>query len=112
MSEQTAQLRGVLHHLAQILREARRLGPEAQRRLAGLVDELGQALDAPTVTPEEVQHLATTAAQLSEALRTRDRGLLAGVRDRLQEAAVEAEAQAPLLGLIRRLAEMLANIGI
>jgi hypothetical protein len=113
MSEPTASLRTILHHLAQILREAHHLGPEAQRQLADLIDELGEALDASPAAPAELGRLSEATASLAEALKTRDQGMLTAVRDRLQGAAVEAEVQAPLtVGLVRRIAETLANIGI
>src|SRR5262245_41590000 len=111
MPEPTPPLRATLHHLAQVLREAHHLGPEAQQQLAALVDELGQALETSAASPAELERLSGETARLAEALKRRDRGMLASVRDRLEEAAVEAEAQAPLtVGLARRLAETLANI--
>jgi hypothetical protein len=113
-SPSVPELKARLHALAQKLRQSGRVDPESQRALAELVDELSASLGSADVPPAEVAQLAESTAQLAETLHRRhDAGVLAGARDRLQEAAVEAEAHAPLaVGLARRLLDALANIGI
>ena len=103
-----------LHKVAQLLQEGRTLDPESQRVLAELVDELSAALRSAQVPPEEMTHLAEQTARLAEALHHRhDQGLLARVRDRFEDAVVNAEVHAPLVsGLARRLLDALANFGI
>ena len=109
-----AELKARLHAVAQRLRQPGPVDPEAKRTLAELVDELSAALGSGEVPPAEVAHLAESTAHLAEALHEReDAGLLGGARDRLEQAALNAEARAPLaVGLARRLLDALANIGI
>jgi predicted AlkP superfamily phosphohydrolase/phosphomutase len=109
-----AQVRTHLHTIARLLREVHHLSPEAQARLAELVDELGQALESDTVPSAELAHLTECAAQLVSATqRGEDEGLLNKTRERLDRAALAVETEAPLLaGLARRLAEALTNLGI
>jgi hypothetical protein len=103
-----------LHAVAVLLREAHHLGPEAQKELAEVVDELSRALDHTQLLPEEAAHLADSTGHLAEALRSQhDPGLLGSARDRLLEAAVAAETRAPSAAkLIRDVADALSNIGI
>ena len=102
------------HAVAQLLREAHHLGPEAQRELADLLDELGAALASDAVPPAEKAHLADSAAHLVRALHQQhDEGLWGRARHRLEQAIVAAEAQAPVAaGVARRLVDALANLGI
>jgi hypothetical protein len=102
-----------LRELAQRLREAPHLGPAAQAELADLVEELGRSL-SPTPVPDAQAHLAESTAHLVQSLHEqKDRGFLAAARKRLEEAAVRAEAEAPLAsGLAVRLIDTLANLGI
>lgn len=103
-----------LHELARLLREAQHLEPEAQQALADLVDELGKALDPATAPSAEMAHLADSAAGLAQALHQRhDTSVLVAARDRLEAAALRAEADAPVTaGVVRRLLDTLANLGI
>ena len=103
-----------LHQLAQLLREARHLGPEAQQELARLVDELGAALEPSAASSGEMGHLADSVTHLTRALRQpRNKGLLAAAKARLEDAAVRIEEEAPLaVGIIQRLTDTLANLGI
>ena len=107
-----AQVRASLHELAQVLREAHHLEPEAQEALADLVDELGNAL-TPTAG-NEVAHLASSAASLARALHQEESPtLLSAAKRRLEQAAIRAESQAPVAtGIARRLLDMLADLGI
>jgi hypothetical protein len=115
MSEQTPkEIQSSLHELAQILRDAHRLGPETQRTLADLVDELGKTLNSPTLPTAETAQLATSAAHLARSLqREENPTLLATAKERLEEAALRAEAEAPVAtGIVWRLLDTLANLGI
>lgn len=109
-----AQIRTKLHEVAQLIRETRHLEPQGQRALADLVEELSKALELATIPSAETAHLADSVGHLAQALQVRhETGLLAAARERLEQAAVRAEAQAPLAtGLARRLLEALANLGI
>ena len=62
----------------------------------------------------EAAHLAESSAHLVEALhRKHHAGLIAAAKERLEEAATRAEAEAPVAtGLARRLIDTLANLGI
>jgi hypothetical protein len=108
------QVQASLHELAKILREARHLDPEAQRALADLVDELGKMLDPARPPSVETAQLAGSAANLMRALHEKQNPtLLQAAKDRLEEAALRAEAEAPLAtGIVERLIDALANIGI
>jgi hypothetical protein len=103
-----------LQEIAQLLREADHLEPEAQQALAGLLDEINRALDPAVLSSGETAHLAESVAQLGRALHQRhDTGLLAAARERLERAVVRAETTAPVAaGLVRRLLEAVANLGI
>jgi hypothetical protein len=109
-----AEVQTHLHAIAQLLRQADRLTPEAQQLLAELVDELGDALDSPDVPDQDVAGLTESAAQLVQAVQEKhEPGLLAAAEDRLESAVVAIESKAPALAnLTRQLAELLANIGI
>jgi hypothetical protein len=103
-----------LHELARALREAPPLGPEAQRALAELIDELGNAVGGAEVPPAEVSHLAETTAHFVQALhRRQEPGGLAAARDRLEQAILRAESRAPVIaGVARRVLDALVNLGI
>ncbi len=103
-----------LHAVGELLREAHHLGPEAQQTLAQLVDELGSALGSGTLSSAELAHLRDSTARLVEALHRRhDEGVVAAARDRLEEAVVSAESNAPVVaGVARRLLDALASLGI
>jgi hypothetical protein len=110
----TAQVRQHLHTVATLLRDAPSLSAEAQQLLAELVEELSGALEAGTVPPAELAHLADQAAQLIRAANAGEElGPLGKIRDRLETAATSLEAQAPMVaGLTRRLIEALWELGI
>jgi hypothetical protein len=109
-----AEVRTLLHTIADLLRHARHLGPETQALLADLIDELGIALEAPEVPNAEIAKLTECAAQLVQAVKEKDKpGVLAAAEDRLERAVVAVETGAPgLANLTRRLAEMLSDLGI
>jgi hypothetical protein len=108
------QVQAHLHELAAVLREAQHLGPEAQEALADLVDELGKALTPATMASTETAHLANTAANLARVLHQQHNPtLLSAAKRRLEQAALRAEAQAPMAtGVARRLLDTLADLGI
>jgi Domain of unknown function (DUF4404) len=103
-----------LRQLAQLLRDAHHLGPQARQSLAELVEELSQALAANPLSPASQGHLVEGTSNLVEALHQQQHaGLLASAGKRLEETAVRAEAEAPLAtGIVRRLIDTLANLGI
>jgi hypothetical protein len=108
-----AALRSNLQELARLLHEAPHLDPEAQQELADLVAELSQAL-AGNLTSAETEYLARSAVHMIEALhQQQDANYLTAARDRLRDAAVQAEVKAPVAtGIVRRLIDTLANLGI
>ncbi len=106
-------LRSHLQELADLLRDAPHLEPEAQQELADLVAELSQAL-AGNLSSAEADHLAQNTLHMVQALHEqRDAHYLSATRDRLRDAAVHAELQAPVAaGIVRRIIDALANLGI
>jgi len=106
-------VRARLLEVVPLLREARHIEPEARRALADLVDELIRVMD-PNAPAAQAAHLAESSTHLAEALhREHHHGLLASAKERLEEAAARAEAEAPVAtGLARRLIDTLANLGI
>jgi tRNA C32,U32 (ribose-2'-O)-methylase TrmJ len=109
-----ADVHASLHHLAQFLRQSGHLDTQEQQALADLVDELGRAIDQAALPSAETAHLAESIAQLTRAVHHRhDTGLLTAAKERLGQAVVSIETQAPMAtGLVRRLLEALANLGI
>jgi hypothetical protein len=102
-----------LQAVARSLRQDSSADPEAKKALADLVDELSKALAAGTMPPAEVAHLADSTAHLAEALHHQhDTSMMGRARDRLEQAMLNAEARVPLVGLVRRVMDALANIGI
>ena len=103
-----------LQTIAQRLRQAGHLDPQAQKELADIVEELGKTLAACPLPAADMAHLSDSTAHLVQALHEKhDTGLLASARDRLEEAIVRAEAGAPVVaGVARRLVETLSNLGI
>lgn len=106
-------VRASLHVLAEILRDPHPLSPEVREVLAAFVDELGEALAAPAPSAE-VAHLADGAVELVRAVHRKEApGMLASARDRLDAAILATETKNPLTaGLVRRLLDALADIGI
>src|SRR5262249_32491808 len=109
-----AEEQATLQNIAQLLRDADHLGPEAQQALADLVDELAGSLAGPTLPPPEAAHLAASTAHLVEAVRHQhNAGVLSAARARVAQAIVSAEVRAPVVsGVARRLLEALSNLGI
>jgi uncharacterized protein DUF4404 len=103
-----------LRELAQAVRRAHHLEPETRRKLADLLTGLSQDLKPETLSAEDKAHLVAGIVELSEALeQEKGTGPLTKARGRLEEAVVEAQAEAPVAtGFLRRLIDALANIGI
>jgi hypothetical protein len=102
-----------LHALAQKLREADDLGPEAQQAVADLLEDLAKAIP-PAGGAAETTHLAESATHLADALRQRHQtNAVPAAMERFETAIARAEAKAPLAsGIARQLIEALANLGI
>jgi Domain of unknown function (DUF4404) len=113
-SGQPSEVSARLHAVAVLLRQGHHLGPETRQELAEVVDELSRALDHTPLPTGEAAHLAESAGHLAEALKQQhDATLLGSARDRLLQAAVAAENNAPVAaGLIRQIADALSEIGI
>jgi hypothetical protein len=109
-----AELQANLAALAQLLRKTHHVGPDAQRKLAELVQELSQALAAPAVPTAEVAALASSTGGLVRALHEQaDTGKLGEARDRVNRAIFAAEARAPFAaGIVQRLVDVLSDLGI
>ena len=109
-----ANLEAKLQSIAQLLRQADHLSPEAHKALAEIVEELGKALHSATVSSEETKSLADSTAHLVRALHQRqNQGLLAAARDRMKQAITHIEYQAPFAAQIAgRLLDTLASFGI
>jgi hypothetical protein len=109
-----ANLEAKLHSLAQLLREADRLSPDAQQELAEIVEELGKALHSAGVSPQEAKLLADSTAHLVQALHQRhNQRLLTAARDRMNQAINRIESKAPFAAQIAgRLLDTLASFGI
>jgi hypothetical protein len=103
-----------LQQVAEKLRQAEHLGPEAQQALADLLDELAKALPPAGPASAEANHLAASAAHLAEALHEhQDEGALATALERFEASVARAEAKAPIAsGIAHRIIETLANLGI
>jgi hypothetical protein len=111
--EAAATVRTQLEKVVPLLRSSRHIDPDVQQALADLVDELIRVID-PNAPPAQAAHLAASSTHLVEALhRKHHAGLIAAAKERLEEAATRAEAEAPVAtGLARRLIDTLANLGI
>jgi hypothetical protein len=112
MAEQLSNVN--LHELAQKLREADQLGPDAQRAVADLLDQLAQAIHPAGGGVDEHAHLADSATHLAHALRQKPEAhSVASALERFEFSVSRMEARAPLAsGIVRQLIETLANLGI
>jgi hypothetical protein len=111
--EGEATIRNRLQEVVPLLRQTRHIEPDVQQALADLVDELIRVMD-PNAPAAQATHLAESSTHLVQALhRKHHAGLIAAAKERLEEAATRAEAEAPVAtGLARRLIDTLANMGI
>jgi hypothetical protein len=108
------QVQASLHDIARVLRESHHLDPKTQQALGDLVDELGKTLQSGTLPAEETAHLASTASSLAKGLHERQHTtVLTAAKQKLEQAALRAEAEAPVAtGIARQLIDTLANLGI
>jgi hypothetical protein len=108
-----SEVQASLHVIARVLRTAAHLSTETRLALAEVLEELADTL-GPTVPLNTVPPLIESTTHLLKALQQpQETGVLASARERLDEAVVRAEVQAPVLtGVIRRLLDALAQIGI
>jgi hypothetical protein len=108
------ELQANLAALAQLLRKTHHIGPEAQQKLAELVQELSLALAAPSVPTTEVAALASSTGGLVHALHEQaDTSRLGEARARVNRAILAAEARAPFAaGIVQRLVDVLTDLGI
>jgi hypothetical protein len=113
-SQQASQTQAKLRQLAVSLREAEHLDPETQKALANLLDELGTELESAGLASPRTAHLAEAASEVARSLHEQhptDQFVTA--RDRLKEAAVQTEVEAPVTtGVVYRMLDVLASIGI
>jgi len=103
-----------LHEIARRLRVPHHLGPEEQRALADLADELGIALERPTPASAATPALAEAITHLAEALQHgQTGGPFHGVRQRLEEMAAKMEGRTPYgAAFARELVDIIASLGI
>jgi hypothetical protein len=113
-SADSSEVASQLHEIAQLLRTTHHLGPEAQRALAELADELANVLEPPATTPTEAAPLVESTAQVAQALHHEHRfGPLTAARTRLEKMIAGFEGRAPhTVDFARRLLDVLANLGI
>jgi len=99
--------------LAQRLRDAEHLGPDARAEMADLLRSLALELERGEPSDHE-EHLAHSTVQLVRAVSDRhEPGLIEAARNRLDEAITKAEAKSSVAtDIVARLADLLAGIGI
>lgn len=109
-----ADVQATLHRISELLRDADHLEPGARQSLAEVIEDLTGHLGEGGVTPAQLEHLRETTAQLLTALkRPEDAGATEAARERLDEARSALEPQSMFLaGIMRRLLEALAGLGI
>lgn len=102
------------HELSRLLRDSRHLGLEARSELSDLIEELSRVMASHALPSEETAHLAASTEHLVRSLhQQQDVGVLGAAKERLEEAALRAETEAPLAtGVVRRLVDALASWGI
>jgi hypothetical protein len=107
-------LRERLQEVTRALRQAHHLEPNEQQTLSAVLAELGQAKDLTALSPEQKGHLAESLEHLTQALHHQhDRHRLQAARDRFEQAVLQVEAKSSVVtGLLHRLLDTLANIGI
>lgn len=102
-----------LRTIARLLREVHPLSADFQLLLAGLLDELAEAL-SDGAAPERLAHLTETTAHLATAVHEeKERHRLPHLVGRFERAVIGVESNHPTLaGLGHRLIEALSNLGI
>jgi hypothetical protein len=121
MSEQTLpapesvlKTQASLRQLAAALREAGHLEPDTQQALASLLDELGTEFGSTGLTSPKTVQLAETVNDVARSLHEqRSQSVVTSAKDRLKDAALRAEVEAPVAsGVVYRLIDLLASMGI
>jgi|GEM_PF-1352413 len=112
--DEIPQIQLQLRQLAMSLREASHLDPQAKQSLAALLEELGAELDPTGSISAPTAHLTDAVSNVVRALHeSHSPGLLQVANDRLKQAALRAETEAPgLTGIAYRFLDMLASLGI
>ncbi|MFO0878500.1 MAG: hypothetical protein U0840_14265 [Gemmataceae bacterium] len=106
-------LQNRLQEAAGLLRDSTSVQPEVRQVLVDLLEELKLTLASTQMPPEQLAHLAGTAAHLAEALHHEPHSWVERVRTPFEEAAVQAETHAPVaVGLVKRLLSLLSDMGI
>jgi selenophosphate synthetase-related protein len=102
-----------IEELANRLRQAEHLDPEARAEAADLMGDLAAALDQPE-TSTQAEHLAQRTAQLVQAVKDQhEPGLIAAARERVEEAVARAESEAPVAtDIVLQLIDVLVSLGI
>jgi hypothetical protein len=113
-STDPAEVPSRLHEIASLLRGTHHFGPEVQRALAELADEMANLLDPNTKASPEATRLVESTAHVVEALhQEQPTGPQSAARGRLEKLIAEIEGRAPrTVDFARRLLDALANLGI
>jgi hypothetical protein len=102
-----------LHAVAEALRKAHHLTPEARQALADLLDALSDPAVSAAASPADLARLTDGTAHLVRALQHKhDPGLVASAVEGLEQAVLRVESAVPVAGAFHRLLDALANIGI
>ncbi len=106
-------VRDEIEELAQRLREADHLDPQARSELAHLLSELAAALEQPQVSVH-TEELAERTAKLVRAVKEQhEPGLIEAARTRLEDTIARAEAKSPVVTeIVLRLVDVIAAFGI
>lgn len=108
------QIQSELRQLAELLRQAGHLAPQAQSSLAELLDELGSELESHGSISAKTEGLTRAVGDVARSLHEQHHAsLLESAQDRLKDAAARAEAEAPVAtGVVYRFIEALSSLGI
>lgn len=108
------QIQSELQELAARLRQTQHLDPKAQASLAALLDELGAGIGTTGSISANTEGLTRAVSDLARSLHEQHHAsILETAQDRLKEAAVRAETEAPVAtGVVYRFIEALSSVGI
>lgn len=102
-----------LRELAELIRSADHLEGEAKEELAELFDDLAQALADGRIDAAEAEQIEQVVQHVEQAIRESHPGILAMARDAAERLVASLDARAPMLtGFLRRLADLLSDLGI
>lgn len=109
-SNQVAQTRADLQHLAASLRDADHLEPDTQQALANLLEELITELDSSSLaTVKTAESVRAVVRSLHEQHPPE---AMVSAKDRLKESADELDKSEITRGVVYRLLDLLAGMGI